>query len=141
MPSPVYAVTLLLAAGIVAVFLRHASLRPAPGARLLPAMTVREGWGDSAYRAAFGSGFANGWANFGVRNAIVPLFATTVIASQPWAAGVALAVFAVGNALGLTIAGCRSDRTGRKPFIVGGLLLSGGATAVSWAWRRTCCCW
>ncbi len=130
-PFLVYAVTLLVAAGIVAVFLRHASLRPAPGSPELPALTVREAWGDSAYRAAFGSGFANGWANFGVRNAIVPLFAVAVIAAQPWAAGVALAVFAVGNAVGLTVAGRRSDRMGRKQFIVGGLVVSGLATAAT----------
>lgn len=127
-PFLVYAVALLIAAGIVAVFLRHASLRPAPGSPALPVMTVREAWADSAYRAAFGSGFANGWANFGVRNAILPLFATAVIGRQPWVAGMALAVFAVGNAAGLTISGRRSDRIGRKPFILAGLIVSGLAT-------------
>ncbi len=130
-PFLVYAVTLLIAAGIVAVFLRRASLRPEPGSPVLAAVTVREAWGDSAYRAAFGSGFANGWSNFGVRNAIVPLFAAAVIATQPWAAGVALAVFAVGNAVGLAVAGRRSDRAGRKPFIVAGLVVSGLATAAT----------
>ena len=60
-PFLVYAVTLLIAAGIVGVFLRHTSLQPPPGSPVLPVMTVREAWGDSAYRAAFGSGFANGW--------------------------------------------------------------------------------
>lgn len=130
-PFLVYAVALLIAAGIVAVFLRHASLRPAPGSPVLPVMTVREAWSDSAYRAAFGSGFANGWANFGVRNAILPLFATTVIGTQPWVAGMALAVFAAGNAAGLLLAGRRSDRIGRKPFILGGLVVSGVATAAT----------
>lgn len=130
-PFLVYAVALLVAAGIVAVFLRHASLRPAAGSPVLPVMTVREAWGDSAYRAGFGSGFANGWANFGVRNAILPLFAAAVIGSQPWVAGMALAVFAAGNAAGLAIAGRRSDRMGRKPFILAGLVVSGVATAVT----------
>ena len=130
-PFLVYAVALLIAAGIVAVFLRHASLRPAPGSPVLPVLSVRQAWDDSAYRAAFGSAFANGWANFGVRNAILPLFATSVIGKQPWVAGMALAVFALGNAVGLTIAGRRADRVGRKPFIVGGLVVSGVATAVT----------
>lgn len=130
-PFLVYAVALLIAAGIVAVFLRHASLRPAPGSPALPVLTLGEAWGDSAYRAAFGSGFANGWANFGVRNAILPLFATTVIGTQPWVAGMALAVFAAGNAAGLLLAGGRSDRIGRKPFILGGLVVSGVATAAT----------
>ena len=98
---------------------------------MLPALTAREAWGDSAYRAASGSGFANGWANFGVRNAILPLFATAVIGRQPWVAGAALAVFAVGNAAGLTVAGRRSDVVGRKPFVIGGLVVSGVATMVT----------
>ena len=44
-PFLVYAVTLLIAAGIVAVFLRRASLRPEPGSPVLAAVTVREAWG------------------------------------------------------------------------------------------------
>jgi len=130
-PFLVYAVALLVAAGIVAVFLRRASLRPAPGVPALPSMSVREAWGDSAYRASVGSGFANGWANFGMRNAILPLFAIAVVGKQPWVAGMALAVFAAGNAVGLTIAGRRADRIGRKPFILSGLIISGLATAAT----------
>jgi MFS family permease len=65
-----------------------------------------------------------------VRNAILPLLAVAVV-GQPWAAGVALAVFAVGNAVGLNVAGRASDRRGRRPFIVGGLLVSGLTTAVT----------
>ena len=127
-PFLVYAVALLAAAGIVAVFLRHTSLQQAPGSPVLPVLTTSQAWRDSAYRAAFGSGFANGWSNFGVRNAILPLFATAMIAQQPWVAGTALAVFAAGNAVGLTVAGRRSDETGRKPFILAGLVVSGVAT-------------
>lgn len=130
-PFLVYAVALLIAAGIVAVFLRHASLRPAPGKAVLPSMSAREAWGDSAYRASVASGFANGWANFGMRNAILPLFATAVVGKQPWVAGMALAVFAAGNAAGLAVAGRLSDRVGRKPFILSGLLISGAATAAT----------
>ena len=130
-PFIVYAITLLIAASVVAVFLGGTALRPDEAAAALPAMTFREGWGDSAYRAAIASGFANGWANFGVRNAILPLFAAVVIGKQPWVAGMALAVFAAGNAVGLTVAGRLSDRIGRKPFIVSGLVVSGLATAVT----------
>jgi MFS family permease len=130
-PFLVYAVALLIAAGIVAVFLRNASLRPAPGRPVLPSMSVREAWGDSAYRASVGSAFANGWANFGMRNAILPLFAIAVVGKQPWVAGMALAVFAAGNAAGLAIAGRRADRIGRKPFILSGLIISGVATAAT----------
>jgi MFS family permease len=130
-PFLVYAVALLIAAAVVAVFLRATSLRPEEGSPELPVMTVRDGLRDSAYRASVVSGFANGWANFGVRNAILPLFAAVVIGKAPWVAGMALAVFAAGNAVGLTVAGRYSDRVGRKPFIVGGLVVSGVATAVT----------
>ena len=130
-PFLVYAVALLVAATLVAVFLSGASLRPPEGSPVLPVMTVRDGWRDNAYRASIASGFANGWANFGVRNAILPLFAAVVIGKQPWVAGTALAVFAAGNAVGLTLAGRLSDRMGRRPFIIGGLLVSGVATAVT----------
>ncbi len=130
-PFLVYAAALVVAASIVAVFLRNASLRPPPGAPVLVPLTVREAWGDSAYRASIGSAFANGWANFGVRNAILPLFAASVIGKQPWVAGMALAVFAAGNAVGLTVAGRLSDERGRRPFIVAGLLVSGVATLLT----------
>ncbi|NHA69375.1 MFS transporter [Phycicoccus flavus] len=141
-PFIVYAVALLVAAGIVFVFLKDASLRPKEGDPVLPVMAVRDGWRDSAYRAAVGSAFANGWGNFGVRNAILPLFAAAVIVDQSLdqatresrqalVAGAALAVFAVGNAVGLTFAGRTSDRVGRKPYIVGGLVVSGVFTALT----------
>ncbi|MEZ5191277.1 MAG: MFS transporter [Nocardioides sp.] len=97
-------------------------------------MSVSEGLQDSAYRAALASAFANGWANFGVRNAILPLFATAAVLDAPWVAGTALAVFAAGNAAGLTLAGRGTDRHGRRPFVVAGLLVSGLATVVTgWA--------
>jgi Na+/melibiose symporter-like transporter len=130
-PFIVYAVALLLAAALVGVFLSGSSLRPAEGAPVLPVMTVHDAWRDSAYRASIASAFANGWANFGVRAAILPLFAAVVIGKEPWVAGMALAVFAAGNAVGLTVAGRMSDRLGRRPFIIGGLLVSGVATAVT----------
>ncbi len=130
-PFLVYAGALVLAAAVVAVFISGAALRPAPDAPALPIVTARAAWTDPAYRAGLVSGFANGWANFGVRNAILPLFAAAVIGKEPWVAGLALAVFAAGNATGLTFAGRLSDRVGRRPFILGGLLLSGTATAVT----------
>ncbi|MGL5861105.1 MAG: MFS transporter, partial [Phycicoccus sp.] len=133
-PFVIYALALLVAAAVVALFLRGAALRPASGAPVLPVFSTREALRDSAFRASVVSGFANGWANFGVRNAILPLFAVALVADASWVAGAALAVFAAGNAVGLTLAGRASDRLGRKPFILGGLVVSGAATLVTgWA--------
>jgi MFS family permease len=130
-PFLVYAVALLLAAAVVALLLRGAALRPPADAPVLPVMTVRDGLAVPAYRASLGSAFANGWANFGVRNAILPLFAATVVGTAPWVAGTALAVFAAGNAVGLTVSGRLADTVGRRPFIIGGLVVSGVATALT----------
>ncbi|MFN8045400.1 MAG: MFS transporter [Dermatophilaceae bacterium] len=137
-PFLVYAVALLIAAAIVGMLIRPEALRPAADAPVRDVFTMRDGLQDSAYRAALGSAVANGWANFGVRNAILPLFAASVVGSAPWVAGAALAVFAAGNAVGLTFSGRRSDRVGRKPFIIGGLVVSGLATLVTgWAGSLT----
>lgn len=130
-PFLAYAVALLVAAGLVAALIPTAALRPPPDAPVRPTMTVRDGLADPAYRSAMVSSFANGWGNFGVRNAILPLFAAAVIGKEPWVAGMALAVFAAGNAVGLTISGRLADARGRRPFIIGGLLISGLATLIT----------
>ncbi len=135
-PFLAYAGALVVAATLVAVFIHPSAIAAPPEHAERPAMTVREGLRDNAYRAAMVSSFANGWGNFGVRNAILPLFAAAVVGKAPWVAGMALAVFAAGNAVGLTAAGRLSDEYGRRPFILAGLLISGLATLVT-GWAAT----
>jgi MFS family permease len=133
-PFLAYAGMLLLAALVVATLIPRATGAARDSAQDLPPLRAGEALRDSAYRAALASAFANGWSNFGVRNAILPLFAATVVNDAPWVAGTALAVFAAGNAGGLTAAGRLTDRLGRRPFVLVGLLVSGLATAVTgWA--------
>lgn len=127
-PFFIYAAALLVAAGVVAAFLRGASLRPTQGASALPVMSVREAVRDSAYRAALVSGFANGWTNFGVRNALLPMFAASVPALGVGAAAIALTVFAAGNAAALQAGGRLVDNRGRKRVLIAGLLVSSAAT-------------
>ncbi|WP_211287169.1 MFS transporter [Georgenia soli] len=128
-PFLVYAASLLVAVAVVAVFLRPSALRRPAGTAQLPVMRLGDALAHPAYRAALVSAFAHGWSNFGVRVAILPLFAAAAVGAGPWAAGAALAAFAIGNALALTPAGRASDSRGRKPLLVTGLLLNGVLTA------------
>ncbi|RZU61540.1 MFS transporter [Zhihengliuella halotolerans] len=84
-------------------------------------LSVSEALASPTYRAALVSGFANGWTNFGVRVAIVPLFAVYAFGQYGTAiAGISLALFAAGNAVTLTFSGRLTDRYGRRwPVIIG----------------------
>ena len=135
-PFIVYAIALLIAAAVVATFLSGARLEEMRAASTVPAMTFREALQDSAFRSALVSGMANGWSNFGVRMAIIPLFVAAVVmgtaqeSRSAQLAGFAIATFAAGNALALTFSGRLADSVGRKPPAMAGLLVSGLATVV-----------
>ena len=122
-PFVLYGVAILAAAAMVAWFLRGARLRPATKGDEAPPMPFREAVGSSTYRAALASGFANGWANFGVRVAILPQFAVAVH-DATWVAGAALAVSAVGTAAALQVASRYTDSWGRRPMVLVGLAVT-----------------
>lgn len=127
-PFVIYAVALLIAMAVVWTMLRD--VHGAGGDKAAseqPPMRLREAWGNSAYRAALGSSFANGWSSFGVRVALVPLF-VTALGGSPLVAGVAMAVFAAGNTLALIPAGRLADQRGRRPLVIAGLAVAGLAT-------------
>ncbi|WP_018023639.1 MFS transporter [Corynebacterium ulceribovis] len=129
-PFVIYGIGLLIAAVVVWVGLRPTTAEAeAELTEPRPAMSVREALLDPAYRAALVGGFANGWSNFGVRVAIVPLLAASLFHSDGAIAGLALAVFALGNVIALQFSGRISDRYGRKPIITTGLIVSGMFTA------------
>lgn len=128
-PFLAYAAALVVAAVVVHTQLSHDRKNGDAAAKAAPAMLFSEGLRVQAYRSALLSSFANGWATFGVRMATVPLFAVAALGAGPEAAGLALAVFAAGNAAALTFSGRLADSLGRKPMLVSGLLLAGLATA------------
>lgn len=130
-PFFVYAGTLLVATGVVAVFLRGGR-RPSPddGSPEQEPLPVAEALRHSGYRAALISSFVNGWTSFGVRVAIVPLFAAANFDAGAGIAGTALASFAVGTASVVSAAGWLSDRYGRRPMVILGLVISGVTTLV-----------
>lgn len=128
-PFLVYAGALLVASAVVFFQLQGTSLADRQAARDQAPLTVREALRDSAYRASLVSSFANGWSSFGIRMALVPLFATAVLSAGPGIAGISLAFFAAGTALALTVSGRLADTVGRKPLVVAGLLVNGAAMA------------
>lgn len=95
-----------------------------------PPARFRTALAHPAYRAALASNFAHGWAVFGVRVALVPLFVVEALGQPESWAGIALAVFAAGNATTLVLGGPLADRRGRRPPILVGLAVSGVATGV-----------
>ncbi|NLD86201.1 MAG: MFS transporter [Actinomycetales bacterium] len=134
-PFFVYAGSLIVATGVVAVFLRGGRRRvPGDDVAEQPPMLLPEALSHSGYRAALVSSFVNGWSSFGVRVAIVPLFAAATFEDGARIAGLALASFAVGTAVVISLAGYLTDRYGRKPLVLGGLVVSGVATiALGWS--------
>ena len=128
-PFLAYAAALVLAAAVVQTQLSHRPAASRSAGTRAPDMLVAEALRLGAYRSVLLSSFANGWATFGVRMATVPLFAVAVLGSGPEAAGLALAVFAAGNAAALTFSGRVADTLGRRPMMVSGLLVAGISTA------------
>ena len=80
-PFVIYGAALLVAAAVVFVSLRHSSLA-APAEDTEAPVTLRIALRNRAYRAALFSNFATGWAVFGLRIALVPLFVVRGAASR-----------------------------------------------------------
>ncbi len=128
-PFIIYGVLLLFAAVVVLLSLRNSPLA-GPADADEPTVTLRVAMRHRAYRAALLSNFATGWSLFGLRFALVPLFVDEALGQTPSVAGLALAAFAIGNVSVVMYSGRLSDRRGRRPLLIGGLMLSGITTAV-----------
>jgi MFS family permease len=133
-PFVIYGTALLVAAAVVLLFLRGGGAAgTADGAE--EAVSVREVLRHRAYRAALFSNFATGWAAFGLRIALVPLFVVEVLGKGAGVAGLALAAFAVGNVSVVIPSGYLSDRVGRRKLLIAGLTVAAGATVlVGFTW-------
>lgn len=123
-PFLIYAVMLLLATAVVALRLNPEAIRDVEADNGQPPMRRREALRDRTYCAALMSGFAFGWSNFGVRIAILPLFAAHIFHYGGAVAGIALAAYAVGNAITLQFSGTWADNIGRRPCIIWGLIIN-----------------
>ena len=138
-PFLIYGTSLVIAAGMVFVLLRDTRRADRGTGDPRPTMPLKEAFGLPSYRAALASFFANGWATFGVRNSVMPLFAGTAFAGTAllgwpvdgaFMAGLALSVFALGNVVAVTFSSRLSDVHGRKPLILTGLLTMAATTGV-----------
>ncbi|GGN28404.1 putative transporter [Lentzea pudingi] len=127
-PFVSYGVLLCLAAFVVWFFLRRSTLVEIDRTNTETPMSVRQAVRHPAYRAALASGFANGWAVFGVRISLVPVFVIEALEHSAAVAGISMSVFAAGNAAMLFLSGKLADTRGRKPVAVVGLVVGGLAT-------------
>ncbi|WP_284548963.1 MFS transporter [Aestuariimicrobium sp. T2.26MG-19.2B] len=134
-PFFIYATLVALALVFVLVFMRRdpGAVGAADERRR---MTFAEALASPGYRPLLLTGAANGWANFGVRVALLPLMAAAVPAIGVPGAGIALTLFAAGNAVAQQVTGRLADRVGRVPLLVVGLLFSSLVT-VFFGWSAT----
>ncbi|WP_419197219.1 MFS transporter [Mycolicibacterium austroafricanum] len=129
-PFLIYGAALLVAATVVFVSLRHSTVVGQQDEDTETPVPFRTVFRHRAYRAALFSNFATGWASFGLRIALVPLFIVEVLGQSPGAAGLALTAFAVGNISVVIPSGHLSDRLGRRKLMIFGLTLAAASTAL-----------
>lgn len=127
-PFLVYGAALFVAALAGWLALRNSALADREQDSDVVPLTVRGAVRDATYRAALISNFTKGWAVFGVRMSLIPLFVTEALRQEAALAGVALSVFAAGNVAVLMIAGRVADAIGRRPPMIAGLLIAAGGT-------------
>lgn len=122
-PFFVYATTLLAAGSVATVFLARTALREhevVAGTADQAPTPLGTALRSSAYRAAVANNFAVGWAVFGVRSSLVPLFVVEGLRLGPSWTGAGLALSAVVQAIVLIPAGRLVDERGRRPFLRAG---------------------
>ena len=126
-PFFVYAATLLVAGGVAMVFLARTSLLEheiAAGTANVAPTPLGTALRSPAYRAAVANNFAVGWAIFGVRSSLIPLFVVEGLRLGPSWTGAGLVLSAVVQALVLIPAGRLVDTRGRRTFLQAGAAFS-----------------
>ncbi len=115
-----YAATLVVAGTVGLMFLRPVS-QAVSGAKTPESVAIpfRVVLSDERFRAACIANFASGWANLGVRSALVPILIVELLHREELWTGIAFAIAAVVQTIALGPAGTFVDKVGRKPAIIG----------------------
>jgi len=132
-PFFVYAATLLVAGAVAMVFLARTALREhevAAGTADVAPTPLGTAIRSAAYRAAVANNFAVGWAIFGVRSSLIPLFVVEGLRLGPSWTGAGLVLSAAVQALVLIPTGRLVDSRGRRPFLQAGAAFSMAAGVV-----------
>jgi DHA1 family multidrug resistance protein-like MFS transporter len=132
-PFFVYAGTLLLAGTIAMVYLARAHVADSPAATTGPApgqTTLREALRHKGYQAALVANAGTGWAIFGIRSSLVPLFVVEVLHRGPLWTGVGLFVGSIAQVVVIYPVGRMADRIGRRPLIITGTGLGAAGSIV-----------
>ena len=130
-PFVFYFFTLLIAASIVAIALRgsHAASAPSPARPgdlangTTADLTLGQALRVPQFRSLLFSVFAFGWASFGVRVSLIPLLVAVTFGGDATMAAWILAAYAAGNAAFIFPAGRWTDKVGRKPMLIFGLVI------------------
>jgi DHA1 family multidrug resistance protein-like MFS transporter len=126
-PFFVYATTLLVAGTLATVFLARTALREhevIAGTADQAPTPLGTALRSSAYRAAVANNFAVGWAIFGVRSSLIPLFVVEGLRLGPSWTGAGLVLSAAVQGLVLIPAGRLVDTRGRRPYLRAGAAFS-----------------
>jgi MFS family permease len=122
-PFFVYAGTLAVAGSIGMLFLTHTPLhdKEVTSPKAEKHTTIGQAVRVSGYRAALLTNFGNGWALFGVRSSLIPVFVTEGLGASATWIGIGFFVSAATQgAFLLTIAGRFTDTVGRRPAMLFG---------------------
>ena len=124
-PFIIYAAALVAVAVLVHFGLRRSTLLEVADEHHGAPVTLKSALHHRTFLAALMSNFSAGWAIFGIRGALLPLFVIEALHQRPGAAGLVFAAFAAGDVSTAFLAGSWSDDIGRKPLVVAGLVVCG----------------
>lgn len=126
-PFVVYAVALFGAIAVVHLQLRGSTLAAVDESPGITAMALPDALRIGAYRSAVLTAAIFGWV-YAMRVSLVPLYFALVLHQPNGVAGLALATYACGDVIAMMPAGRLSDRIGRRPLIITGMIVLAVAT-------------